>query len=88
MTGISARGGVAALLGVLICAPAIGQKAPPAPRSAPDPNEIVCEREQVLGSRLQKRRVCMTRAEWADRRKEDREYLERKQTERGMIQPG
>jgi hypothetical protein len=87
MTGM-ARSGVAALVGILLYAPAVGQSPSPKPKGGPDPNEIVCEKEQVLGSRLQTRRVCMTRAERADRRKEDREYLEREQTERGMIQPG
>ena len=79
MTNFSARGGLVALVGFLICAPAIGQKPPPATGGAPDPNEIVCEKQQVLGSRLQNKRVCMTRSEWADRRSEDRQDLERRQ---------
>lgn len=27
-------------------------------------DQVVCQRESVVGSRVQKRRVCMTRREW------------------------
>ncbi len=79
MTNFSARGGLVALVGFLICAPAIGQKPPASTASTPDPNEIVCEKQQVIGSRLQNKRVCMTRSEWTYRRSEDRQDLERRQ---------
>ena len=36
-----------------------------------DPNEVVCERQEVLGSRLQTKRICMTRSEWADLKSQD-----------------
>jgi hypothetical protein len=87
MTSISARGAVAAALSILLCAPAIGQ-APtpaPAPRSGADQSEIVCEKQDVIGSRLQKKKVCMTRSEWADLRQQDKQYLEKQQTQRGLI---
>jgi len=84
MTGISAPGGVAALVGILMGAPAIGQTPPAATKKAPASSEIVCEKQEVIGSRLQTKRVCMTRGEWADVLKQDREQLERKQTERGL----
>jgi hypothetical protein len=32
---------------------------------APDPNQTVCKREEVTGSRLPAPRECHTRAEWA-----------------------
>jgi predicted secreted protein len=67
---------------------AIAQAAPaaqaPAQASTPDPNEVICERQEVLGSRLAKRKVCHTRAEWADLKLQDRQDLERAQTRRGM----
>jgi hypothetical protein len=44
-----------------------------------DPNEVVCQRESVVGSRLATRRVCMTRQQWADRRSQDRQDTERSQ---------
>jgi hypothetical protein len=37
-----------------------------------DQNQIVCEKITELGSRLATKRVCMTRAEWAERRRQDR----------------
>jgi hypothetical protein len=45
--------------------------------------DLVCEKVEVLGSRLATKRVCMTRAEWALRRKDDREIVEQAQAQRG-----
>jgi hypothetical protein len=45
-----------------------------------DPNEKVCESVKVTGSRLGVRRVCATRAEWAQRRLDDRRAVEQAQT--------
>jgi hypothetical protein len=36
--------------------------APPPDRASPD--QVICRRQQVLGSRLRYRRVCMTEREW------------------------
>ena len=47
-----------------------------------DPNRIVCRREEVLGSRVQSRRVCRTAAEWEAKQLEDRQSIERSQTVR------
>lgn len=47
-----------------------------------DPNEVVCRKEEVLGSRLQTRKVCMTRSEWAEARRETRGVVERAQLQR------
>jgi len=44
-----------------------------------DPNEVVCVREQVIGSRLATRRVCRTRAEWAQHQSEFKQEVERAQ---------
>ena len=44
-----------------------------------DPNEKVCETIKPLGSRLATKRVCATRAEWAEARKQDREETEKAQ---------
>jgi hypothetical protein len=85
MMSISIRG-VALLTSFLVCAPAVAQSAPPAPAPAAPSNlnEVVCQKQQVLGSRLQTRRVCKTRAEWADMQSQDRQELEQKQTQRFM----
>lgn len=45
-----------------------------------DPNRIVCEKQEVLGSRLTTRRVCMTAAEWAAKRANERQVIDRTQT--------
>ena len=54
--------------------------ATPTAKKKADPNEIVCEKQEVLGSRLATRRVCMTRSEWAERRRADRDLVARSQT--------
>ena len=84
MMGISARGGMAALLSILVAAPVVGQTPPRGNIAPPDPNEIVCQKQEVLGSRLQSKRVCRTRAEWADLHRLDREQLEQRQTQKPM----
>ncbi len=71
-------------------APAIAQTTNAAPqpaaptRTGPNPNEIICEKQEVLGSRLASRKVCHTRAEWADLKLQDRQELEKAQIRRGM----
>ena len=52
---------------------------PPKAKPPLDPNERVCEKIPVLGSRLQTKRVCATRAEWAEQRKQDRDETEKAQ---------
>ena len=44
-----------------------------------DPNEKVCESLTMVGSRLAKKRVCATRAEWEERRREDRQAVDQMQ---------
>jgi hypothetical protein len=44
-----------------------------------DPNEKICENIIPIGSRIATKRFCGTRAEWADRKRQDREALERAQ---------
>jgi len=77
---------------MLIGAPAMAEQVqtPPADQSAPvkkakDPNEIVCERQQDPGSRLAAAKVCHTRAEWADLRHQDRQMIDRAQTQIGSM---
>jgi hypothetical protein len=49
-----------------------------------DPDKIICEKQEVLGSRIAVRRVCMTRAQWADQRAQDRQEIDKVQTRRTM----
>jgi len=48
-----------------------------------DPNEVVCERTEIIGSRLGSKKVCKTRAEWAEQRRIERIEIDRAQTSRG-----
>lgn len=59
----------------------------PGPKKGKDPNEKICETQGVLGSRLAKRRVCATRAEWAERRQRERDAIDRTQAQRCAIDP-
>ena len=53
------------------------------PKTAYDPNERVCESIPVLGSRLAKRRICATRAEWEEQRRQDRQAVDQIQKQIG-----
>ena len=49
-------------------------------KASSDQNEKICENVTQIGSRLSKKRNCATRAEWAERRLQDRkdaEYIQR-----------
>lgn len=43
------------------------------------PTDVICKREAVLGSRM-KERVCMTRAEWDQRKADSRAEVEKSQS--------
>ena len=68
-------------------APLVAQATQPAPnvqsQKPKDPNETVCERQREPGSRLASARVCHTRAEWADLRQQDRQMVDKAQTQLG-----
>jgi hypothetical protein len=61
-------------------ATALAQTAPQAVKKSSDLNKVVCEKVEVLGSRLASKKVCMTRYEWAERRQADRQEVEKAQT--------
>jgi hypothetical protein len=70
-------------------APAFAQTSQPAQQQqtakpAKDPNEIICEKQEVIGSRLATEKVCKTRAEWAEERRTTRMNVEKTQTQRDM----
>lgn len=74
------------LSGLLLAATAASAEAPSAPAThngTANPNETICRTQAELGSRLNRTRICMTRAEWAERQREQRQTLERNQTWRG-----
>jgi hypothetical protein len=51
---------------------------------APDSsqNRMICKRQKVSGSRLKANKVCMTEAQWAQMKRENREATERTQAAR------
>jgi hypothetical protein len=65
------------LTSALPAAPAVAQQLPSRPPV--DLNEKVCEDIVYTGSRLGVKRVCGTRAEWAERRRLDKEAIDRAQ---------
>lgn len=66
-----------------LAAPANAQTAPadPASRSAPtgtlkNPNRMICEKQEELGSRLGGKKICKTAQEWQEWRQQNRDQLE------------
>ena len=53
-------------------------------KPAKDPNEVICERQEEIGSRLASTKICKTRAEWAEERRVSRMDVEKVQTQRDM----
>jgi len=76
---------VAASLLALVATGAAAQEGKRKPR---DPNEMICKKEEVLGSRLQSRKVCLTRAQWAEQRVIDRQNVEKSQVNTCQRQAG
>lgn len=74
------------LFGLGLCGAAAATQAPitsesrMGPRN--DPDEIMCINEAVIGSRLSRRRVCRTRAEWEEHRAQSRIVTERVQLQK------
>ena len=55
--------------------------APAAERVGPnnDPNQVVCINQAEIGSRVSRRRVCRTRAQWDELNSQTRQVVERAQ---------
>lgn len=48
--------------------------AQPTPTTAdgkPDPNEVICKRLEMTGTRVSRQKVCMTRADWDEETRQD-----------------
>jgi hypothetical protein len=73
------------LIGPLLAAAAASAQTPPAhARQGPayNPNETVCRMVRETGSRLSQNRICMTRAEWDQYRRQMRQNIDQAQTMR------
>ena len=56
-------------------------------KKAGDPNQVVCEKQEETGSRLSAHKVCMTRSQWAEQRRLDRQEIDKAQTQRDLSHP-
>jgi hypothetical protein len=90
MTTRHIAGLCAILLSIAAPLAASAQSAPapvaaaPAPKKAAsdprvDPNTIVCKAEDVTGSRLGAKKVCLTRQQWADMAQDSHDRLQQSQ---------
>ena len=60
-----------------VAAPAAADPAPP--KSKLDPERIICRTDNVIGSRLQSVKVCMSARKWADFSHDQRKSIEKMQ---------
>ena len=67
------------LVALAMMSPAPTEAVATSAASSTNPNEKICESIPVIGSRLAKKRICATRAEWDERRRLDREAVEQAQ---------
>ena len=76
MTRMAIRAAAALILSAALIPPAAMAQTT---KAAPDPNAKVCETVSQGGSRLSKKKICATRAEWAEMRRADREVVDQAQ---------
>jgi hypothetical protein len=67
---------IASLTVLALATPALAQEKP---RKGLDPNRVICRTQEVLGSRLQSERKCMTAAQWTQLQRDQRDTVERSQ---------
>lgn len=75
------------IFAALVAAPLVPAQAGQGKSAARDPNEKVCQVITPVGSRLATKKICATRAEWEDKKRQDREATERAQTQVCVINP-
>jgi len=67
-------------LAIALCAPGLAQTTSYVSNNLPakkgDPKRLVCEVEEQIGSRLGKKKICMTAEEWNDKHNEHRDFAE------------
>lgn len=76
-----------AMSAAVMIAPLWAAPAAQVTKVARDPNEKICEVVTPVGSRLATKKVCATRAEWEDKRRQDREATEKAQTQLCVVNP-
>jgi hypothetical protein len=70
--------GIASIIALTLSAAAPDAKplVPATNTNVGNPNEKICETIKPIGSRLATKRFCGTRAEWADRKLQEKQALE------------
>ena len=87
-SGQSRNGWYQGTLGFSFASPAardpavVATAAQPGAVKGPNPAEVVCEKVERIGTRLVSDRVCMSRAEWAEQRRRNRQEIDHVQMER------
>lgn len=77
---------IASIFGVVMLTdPAAAIQAPPK-STGYDAGERICEKLTVVGSRLAVKKVCMTRGQWDERRREDRDAIDQAQRSPCVLQ--
>lgn len=67
---------------VVLIALLAGSAADTPRKAASDPNRLICKHSDEPGSRIQRRKVCATASEWAERKRiEMQNLLERQRNE-------
>ena len=84
---------VTAVFSLVLIAPAAAQTAPADPASPAssqqkpnDPNRMICEKQEEIGSRLGGKKVCKTAAEWQQWRQQNKEQVD--DWQRQLTSPG
>jgi hypothetical protein len=67
----------------LIMLAQVSAQPPAASPSSIDPNKIICRTIDRTGSRLAKDRICMTRAQWDERTRNDQRETQQMQANMG-----
>ena len=75
------------MFAAVVAAPSFPARAGQTTTTVRDPNEKICQVVTPVGSRLATKKVCATRAEWEDKKRQDREATERAQTQVCVINP-
>jgi hypothetical protein len=70
---------LAGLAFMLLAPTASAQPSAPEQKPAVDPNQRICEDVTQTGSRLATKRYCATRSEWDEKKRQDREAVEKAQ---------
>lgn len=71
-----------AAVALTLAVPATAQTPPPADgapaatQKLKDPDRIICERQEEIGSRLGGKKICKTAREWQDWRQQNRDQLQ------------